>query len=131
MNAPTNRGHLIRFSVFELDLDSRELFKQGRKLKMQGQPFEVLVALLDRPGEVVTREELRQKIWPSDTAGDFDQGLNRAINKVREALGDSAETPRFVETFPRRGYRFVGSIIEENGVKPAAGELSPIPVPIQ
>jgi eukaryotic-like serine/threonine-protein kinase len=131
MNATTRRSRLVRFSVFELHLDSRELFKQGRKVKIQGQPFEVLVALLDRPGEVVTREELRQKIWPSDTAGDFDQGLNRAINKVREALGDSAETPRFVETLPRRGYRFVGSIIEENGVKPAAGELSPIPVPIQ
>ena len=91
MNAPTRRGRLIRFSVFELDLDSAELFKQGRKVKLQGQPFEVLLALLDRSGEVVSREELKQKLWPSDTAGDFDQGLNRAINKVREALGDTAK----------------------------------------
>ena len=89
---------------------------------MQGQPFEVLVALLDRRGELVSREELQQKIWPSETAGDFDQGLNRAINKVREALGDSAESPRFVETLPRRGYRFVGSIREESYAQPAPAE---------
>jgi eukaryotic-like serine/threonine-protein kinase len=132
MNTTTRRGRLVRFSVFELDLDSRELFKQGRKVRIQGQPFDVLVALLDRPGETVTREELRHKIWPSDTAGDFDQGLNRAINKVREALGDSAETPLFVETLPRHGYRFVGSIREENGAEPAApNESSPVPVPMQ
>ena len=115
----------------ELDLDSRELFKQGRKVKIQGQPFEVLVALLDRRGEMVSREELRQRIWPSDTAGDFDQGLNRAINKVREALGDSADSPQFVETLPRRGYRFVGSIQEENGAQPAPSEPSPVAVPMQ
>jgi DNA-binding winged helix-turn-helix (wHTH) protein len=130
MNAPTKRGRLIRFSVFELDLDSRELFKQGWKVKIQGQPFEVLVALLDRRGEVVSREELRQKIWPSDTAGDFDQGLNRAINKVREALGDSAESPQFVETLPRRGYRFVGSIQEDNGTQPAHSESPPVLAPM-
>jgi DNA-binding winged helix-turn-helix (wHTH) protein/tetratricopeptide (TPR) repeat protein len=130
MNAPTKRGRLIRFSVFELDLDSRELFKQGRKVKIQGQPFEVLVALLDRREEVVSREELRQKIWPSDTAGDFDQGLNRAINKVREALGDSAESPQFVETLPRRGYRFIGSIQEENGTQPVHSESPPVLAPM-
>ena len=112
MDEPTKRGRLIRFSVFELDLDSGELFKQGRKVKLQGQPFELLVALLERPGEVVTREDLQQKIWPSDTVVDFDPGLNRAINKVREALGDSAESPHFIETLPRRGYRFIGSIQE-------------------
>src|ERR1700681_3715316 len=112
MNGPTNRGRMIRFSVFELDLGSGELFKQGRKIKLQGQPFELLVALLERPGEVVTREDLQQKIWPSDTVVDFDPGLNRAINKVREALGDSAESPHFIETLPRRGYRFIGSIQE-------------------
>jgi Tol biopolymer transport system component/DNA-binding winged helix-turn-helix (wHTH) protein len=114
MNGPTNRGRLIRFSVFELDLGSGELFKQGRKIKLQGQPFELLLALLERPGEVVTREELQQKVWPSDTVGGFDQGLNRAINKVREALGDSAESPQFIETLPRRGYRFIGSIQPES-----------------
>jgi DNA-binding winged helix-turn-helix (wHTH) protein/Tol biopolymer transport system component len=122
--------HLIRFSVFELDRDSGELFKQGRKVKLQGQPFELLVALLERPGQAVTREELRQTVWPSDTAGDFDHGLNRAVNKVREALGDSAETPRFIETLPRRGYRFIGSIQEENHaqlapVEPLADQAPP------
>ena len=110
MDGITRNGHLIRFSVFEVDRESGELFKQGRKVKLQGQPFELLVALLERPGEVLTREELRQKVWLTDTVGDFDHGLNRAINKVREALGDSAETPRFIETLPRRGYRFIGQI---------------------
>jgi eukaryotic-like serine/threonine-protein kinase len=113
MNGAPKDGRLVRFSLFELDLDSGELFRQGRKVKLQGQPFELLIALLERPGMVVTREELRQRVWPSDTAGDFDHGLNRAINKVREALGDSAESPRFIETLPRRGYRFIGSIQEE------------------
>ncbi len=113
MSGPTWSGRLIRFSVFEVDRDSGELFKQGRKIKLQGQPFELLLALLDEPGEVLTREELRQKIWPSDTTGDFDHGLNRAINKIREALGDSAESPQFIETLPRRGYRFIGAIQEE------------------
>lgn len=131
MNPPAKRGHLIRFSVFELDLDSAELFKQGRKLKLQGQPFEVLLALLDRRGEVVSREELKQKLWPSDTVGDFDQGLNRAINKVRDALGDTAESPHFVETLPRRGYRFIGSIQDDNGVQSAAVESQPINAPLR
>jgi DNA-binding winged helix-turn-helix (wHTH) protein len=98
---------------------------------MQGQPFEVLVALLDRRGELVSREELQQKIWPSETAGDFDQGLNRAINKLREALGDSAERPQFVETLPRRGYRFVGSIREESYAQPTPTEPSPLSAPMQ
>jgi DNA-binding winged helix-turn-helix (wHTH) protein/Tol biopolymer transport system component len=110
MDGATKNGRLIRFSVFEVDRESGELFKQGRKIKLQGQPFELLIALLERPGEVLSREELRQKVWPTDTAGDFDHGLNRAINKVREALGDSAETPRFIETLPRRGYRFIAAI---------------------
>lgn len=112
MERTTENDRLIRFSTFELDPRSGELFKQGRKVKLQGQPFELLVALLERPGEVLTREELRQKIWPSEVAGDFDQGLNRAINKVREALGDSADSPRFIETIPRRGYRFIGPVQE-------------------
>jgi DNA-binding winged helix-turn-helix (wHTH) protein len=110
MNGATKNGRLIRFSVFEADRESGELFKQGRKVKLQGQPFELLLTLLDRPGELVTREELRQRIWPSDTAGDFDHGLNRAVNRIREALGDSADSPRFIETLPRRGYRFIGPV---------------------
>jgi DNA-binding winged helix-turn-helix (wHTH) protein/Tol biopolymer transport system component len=112
MKGSAKNVRVIRFSVFEVDRDSGELFKQGRKVKLQGQPFELLVTLLEKAGEVLTRDELRQKIWPSDAAGDFDHGLNRAVNKVREALGDSAETPQFIETLPRRGYRFIGSIGE-------------------
>jgi DNA-binding winged helix-turn-helix (wHTH) protein/tetratricopeptide (TPR) repeat protein len=131
VNPATRRDRLIRFSVFEVDLDARELFKNGRRVRMQGQPFEVLVALLDRRGELVSREELQQKIWPSETAGDFEQGLNRAINKVREALGDSAESPQFVETLPRRGYRFVGSIREESDAQPTPTEPSPLSAPMQ
>lgn len=124
MSGPAKNDRVIRFSVFEIDRDSGELFKQGRKIKLQGQPFELLVALLDRPGEVLSREELRQKVWPTDTAGDFDHGLNRAVNKVREALGDAAETPRFIETLPRRGYRFIAPIEKE-----PPGVPSPVDVP--
>src|SRR5207244_6933766 len=100
----------VRFGVFEVDLRARELRKQGVRLKLQDQPLEVLLALLERPSEVVTRDELQQKIWPFDTFVDFDHGLYNAIKRLREALGDSAETPRFVETLSRRGYRFIGKI---------------------
>src|SRR3989441_415746 len=95
---------------FALDFKASELRKQGTQDKLQEQPFQILQVLLQRPGELVTREELQQKIWPSDTFVDFDHGLYNAIKRLREALGDSAETPRFVETLPRRGYRFVGTI---------------------
>jgi len=100
------RGHL-RFGVFELDLRAGELRKHGLRVRLQEQPFQILVMLLNHPGEVVTREELQKKLWPADTFVDFDHGLNKAINKIREALGDSAESPRFVETVARRGYRFL------------------------
>jgi TolB-like protein/Tfp pilus assembly protein PilF len=100
----------IRFGVFEADVRTGELRKQGVKLKLQDQPFQVLQVLLQHPGEVVPREELRTRIWPSDTFVDFDVGINNAIKRLREALGDSAETPRFIETLSRRGYRFVGTI---------------------
>lgn len=96
--------------MFEVDLAAGELRKGGVKIKLQDQPFRVLVALLARPGEVVTREELREKLWRDGTFVDFDRGVNTAINKIREALGDSASHPRFVETLPRRGYRFVGPV---------------------
>ncbi len=112
MGAAGRRPHRLRFATFEVDASSRELFKQGRKVKLQEQPFELLLALLERPSEVLTREELQQRIWPDDTVVDFDRGLNRAINRVRDALGDSAENPRFVETLPRRGYRFIAPIQE-------------------
>src|SRR5215470_17325185 len=97
---------VLRFGVFEVDLRSGELRKQGVRIKLQEQPFHILTALLQRPGAVVTRKELREENWPADTFVDFDNSLNTAINKLREALGDSADNPRFIETLPRRGYRF-------------------------
>ncbi|PYT24458.1 MAG: hypothetical protein DMG57_28495 [Acidobacteria bacterium] len=100
----------IRFGIFEVDLQAGELRRQGYKVKLQDQPFQVLVMLLERPGEVVTREELQKKLWPADTFVDFERGLNRAINNLREALGDDADSPRFIETLPRRGYRFVAPV---------------------
>jgi TolB-like protein/DNA-binding winged helix-turn-helix (wHTH) protein/Flp pilus assembly protein TadD len=104
-----SRGPL-RFGVFELDLQAGQLRKHGLRVRLQEQPFQVLAMLLGRQGEVVTREELQKKLWPADTFVDFDHGLNKAINKIREALGDSADSPRFVETVPRRGYRFLADV---------------------
>jgi cholera toxin transcriptional activator len=98
---------ILRFAVFEVDLAAGELRKNGTRIRLQEQPFQILVYLLDRAGDVVTREELRQKLWPADTFVDFDHSLNTAINKLREALGDSASSPRYVETLARRGYRFL------------------------
>ena len=100
----------FRFGVFEVDLRSGELRKQGIKIKLHDQPFQILAMLVEHPGEVVTREQLQQKLWPADTFVDFDRGLNSAVKKLRDALGDSAEIPRYVETLPRRGYRFIGSL---------------------
>src|SRR5262252_3158049 len=100
---------LVRFGAFEADLRTGELRKDGVKLKFSGQPFQVLAILLERPGEVVTREELQKRLWPETFVG-VERNLNTAVNKIREVLGDSAETPRFVETLPRRGYRFIGEI---------------------
>ncbi len=100
---------LLRFENFEVDLRTGELRKAGVKQKFGGQPFQVLSILLERPGDVVTREELQKRLWP-DTFVDVDHNLNTAINKIREVLGDSAESPRFVETLPRRGYRFIGEL---------------------
>ena len=110
--------------MFELDLSAGELRKSGVKLRLQGQPFQVLALLLARAGEVVTREELQQKLWPSDTFVDFDHSLNTAINKVREALGDSASSPRYVETLARRGYRFIAPVQarSESEAAPASGD---------
>jgi cholera toxin transcriptional activator len=110
MAAPLENQKVARFGVFELDFAARELRKNGAKLRLQDQPFHLLAALLERPGSVVTREELRQKLWPSDTFVDFDHSLNTAVNKVREVLGDSASTPRYVETLARRGYRFIAPV---------------------
>lgn len=110
MAVPRNQKRIATFGVFELDLSAGELRKSGVKLRLQEQPFQVLALLLERAGQVVTREELQQKLWPSDTFVDFDHSLNTAINKVREALGDSASSPRYVETLARRGYRFISPV---------------------
>ncbi len=110
---------LVRFGAFEVDLRAGELRKDGARLKLTGQPFQVLTILLEQPGEVVTREELQKRLWP-DTFVDVDHNLNTAINKIREVLADSAESPRFVETLPRRGYRFIATVDgESNGRRPA------------
>ena len=109
-SSAAKRNKTLRFGNFEADLDARELRKNGRRLRLQEQPFAVLLTLLERPGEVVTREELRQRLWPADTFVDFDHSLNTAVNKLREVLGDSASTPHFIETLARRGYRFVGAV---------------------
>ncbi len=107
---PVNGNSTIRFSVFELDLKAGELRRNGSKIRLQEQPFQILVSLLEHPGEVVTREELRSKLWPADTFVDFDHSLNAAIRRLRDALGDSADRPRFVETVARRGYRFIAPV---------------------
>lgn len=114
---PSGTPTSYRFGVFEADARAGELRKAGRRVRLQEQPFQVLVALLERAGEVVTREELRQRLWPADTFVDFDHGLNTAINKVREALGDGAASPVFLETVPKRGYRFIAPVQK---VDPAA-----------
>jgi DNA-binding winged helix-turn-helix (wHTH) protein/Flp pilus assembly protein TadD len=110
MAVETPSQAFFRFGTFEVDLRSGELRKQGVRVKIQEQPFHVLTLLLQTPGEVVMREELRSRIWPSDTFVDFDNGLNTSINRLREALGDSAANPRFIETLPRRGYRFIAPV---------------------
>jgi DNA-binding winged helix-turn-helix (wHTH) protein/tetratricopeptide (TPR) repeat protein len=106
---------VFRFGTFEVDVRAGELRKQGVRLKLQEQPLRVLTILLQRPGEVVTREELRSQNWPADTFVDFDNSLNTSINKLRETLGDSADSPRFIETLPRRGYRFIAPVSSTNG----------------
>ena len=145
-----NNSKIARFGLFELDLSAGELRKSGVKLRLQEQPLQVLALLLEHAGEVVTREELRNKLWPSDTFVDFDHSLNTAVNKLREALGDSASNPRFVETLARRGYRFIAPVqdattaessssflpaatsLQQSNEKPTSQPLHPeleIPVP--
>jgi Tol biopolymer transport system component/DNA-binding winged helix-turn-helix (wHTH) protein len=118
-------SRLVRFGTFEVDLRAGELRHSGLKMKLTGQPFQVLAILLERPGEVVTREELHKRLWAADTFVDFEHGLNAAVNRLRDVLGDSAESPRFVETLPRRGYRFIAPLrAPEAGQRPGvlAGE---------
>ena len=111
MAQPATNPNLVRFGLFEVDLLSRELRKSGVKIKLQEQPFQVLAMLVERPGAIITREEIQQKLWPSDTFVEFDLSLNSAVKKLRQALGDESDNPRFVETLYRRGYRFVAPVI--------------------
>src|SRR5438552_10281668 len=120
MPLETRSPFLLRFGTFEVDVYAGELRKQGVRIKLQEQPFRVLTLLLQRPGEVVTREELRSSTWPADTFVDFDSSLNTSINKLREALGDSADNPRFIETLPRRGYRFIAPVTSIDRKEPTA-----------
>ena len=130
-----DNGHrfsqIVRFGLFEADLQTGELRKNGVKVPLQGQPFQVCAILLESPGTLVTREELRRRVWPEDTFVDFDHALNTAITKIRIALRDEADNPRFVETLPRRGYRFIAPvdkpIVETPTARPGAAGIETAP----
>jgi TolB-like protein/DNA-binding winged helix-turn-helix (wHTH) protein/tetratricopeptide (TPR) repeat protein len=124
---------LLSFASFEANLRTGELRKGGTKLRLQGQPFQVLACLLESPGEMVTREDLQKRLWPGETFVDFDTGLNRAVNRIREILSDSAESPRYIETLPRRGYRFIAPVetVGLSAAPPEPAPVVPIPAPPQ
>jgi DNA-binding winged helix-turn-helix (wHTH) protein len=122
-------ANVVRFEVFEVDLRAQELYKAGRKVKLQVQPFQVLAMLLEQPGEVVTREEMQKRLWPADTFVDFDHSLNTAIKKLRQALGDDQKKPRFVETLPKRGYRFLVSVKKPAASSAVAGKQAAVAAP--
>ena len=126
-NSHRNGERVVHFGAFDVNLGAGELRNGGLKIKLHGQPFSVLEALLERPGEVVTREELKQKLWTDETFVDFEHGLNKAINKIREALGDSAENSRFVETLPRRGYRFIAPVVSNGNVSAPVDPVKSLP----
>src|SRR5262249_19860112 len=117
--APGSDG-VLRFGVFDVNTASRELRKRGIRVRLTGQPFAILLMLLERPGEVISRDDMRRRLWPGDTFVDFEHGLNSAVKKLRTALGDSADHPRFIETLPRVGYRFIAP------VHPAVDPAEPI-----
>jgi DNA-binding winged helix-turn-helix (wHTH) protein len=124
MSTSAPERKVVRFGLFEADLSQRVLTRNGLRVRLQDQPFQVLALLLERPGKIVTREEIREKLWPADTYVEFDDGLNTTIKKLRLALGDAADNPRFIETVPRRGYRFVAPVSN-----PAPGDLVQASVP--
>lgn len=130
MGPAASTPRILRFGLFELDVRSGELWKQGRRVRLEGQPVQILIRLLENPGELVTREELRQKLWPADAFGNFEQGLNAAVKRLREALNDSAENPRFVGTLPRRGYRFLAPVevvrTADDEQQPASESVDPM-----
>src|SRR5215470_8656940 len=113
---PSPHSLILRFGEFELDARAAELRRDGTKIRLQEQPFRVLLMLLERPGEVVLREEIRKKLWPNDTIVEFAPSINAAVQRLREALGDSADEPKYVETVARRGYRFIGQLIQEGEI---------------
>jgi DNA-binding winged helix-turn-helix (wHTH) protein len=129
MKASANSGKTARFGDYVADLRTGELRKHGRKIRIARHPFQILALLLDRPGELLARDEIRSKLWPADTFVDFEHGMNSAVRKLRDALGDSAKKPRFIETLPQRGYRFIAKvdIIEATGhaATPATSAPSP------
>ena len=129
MNDSNARPRQFHFSVFEVDLRTRELRKQGLKIKLQGQPFQVLAMLLECPGEPVTREEIREKLWPGDTFIDFEKSINTSMKRLREALGDDAAAPRFIETLPRLGYRFIAPVVGADGSAHAVAPVSSPAIP--
>jgi DNA-binding winged helix-turn-helix (wHTH) protein len=110
MSSPVTSPRTIQFGEYSIDLETSELRTNGNKFLLQEQSFQVLRTLLERPGELVTREELKNKLWSEGTFVDFDHSLNKAVNRLRSVLADSAETPRFIQTIPRRGYRFIGPV---------------------
>src|SRR5262249_43801139 len=129
----SSRPRKVAFGPFEFDPDSGELRKNSYKLKLPRQPGEILSTLVAHPGEVVTREELRLRLWPGMSSGDFEHGVNAAVNKLRQVLGDAASEPRYIETLPGRGYRFVAAISAASGgileLVPARAALTPEPQP--
>ncbi|PYX31508.1 MAG: hypothetical protein DMG80_10150 [Acidobacteria bacterium] len=128
MAGTTENSSIVRFGLYEVDLQARELRKSGIRIKLQDQPFQILVSLLERPGEIVNREDLQKRLWPADTFVDFDLSLNSAVKKLRQALNDDSDNPRFIETLYRRGYRFIGPVngaSKTNGT--ALSEPSPLP----
>src|SRR5579862_8672298 len=118
---PSGPKGLLQFGMFELNMQTGELRKSGVRIRLQGKPFQILQALLERPGEVVTRDELRKRLWPADTFVDFESGLNTAANRLRLTLGDSAENPRYIQTLSRTGYRFIAAVSD------AAPRIEPAP----
>ncbi len=126
MATPSTSGRIARFGVFELDVTAGELRKSGARVRLQDQPFQLLLLLLERPATLLTRKELRQKLWADDTFVDFDHSLNTAVNKIREALRDSASSPRFIETVARKGYRFVAPVEWVQSGEAVAAQTPPI-----
>ena len=132
MAQPATNPRTVRFGLFELDLDARELRKSGVRIKLQEQPFQILAMLLERPGAIVTREAMQKNLWPGDTFVDFDLSLNSAVKKLRQALSDDSENPRFVETLYRRGYRFIAPVnghSDSGQIQPMENGSAPAPPP--